>query len=268
MKHLNNKTMKELIKKVLSEKDAKEGLHVRTIAERIAMSGAAGDMSADEIQKKITSILNREVKKKNSDDTDFVKVKNTKTGNFKLGVYKLRSIKKPLLPQPIKDPLLDEPLSQTSDKITTNYIGKAGEYAVMSELLFHGYNANNMSVDEGVDIVACKNNLFFFVQVKTAELKENYTAITKIKVDRFEGFLNTQMRYIIVVRCGDDNAYKNIFFTFSNSDIEQFKFHKCVNMSNDYISIKIRFDADTHKPVLYNDSKSFDASFYMNRFQL
>lgn len=32
---------------------------------------------------------------------------------------------------------------------------------MMSELPFHGYNANNMSVDQGVDIVATKNNVFF-----------------------------------------------------------------------------------------------------------
>ena len=158
--------------------------------------------------------------------------------------------------------------SPQAQRITTNYMGKAGEYAVMSELLFRGYNANNMSVDEGVDIVASKDNVFFFVQVKTAELKGNYTAHTQIKVNRFDAFINAQIRYIIVVRCKENNAYKNIFFTFSNSDIEQFKFHKCVNTSDDYIYIKIRFDVDTHKPVLYHENKSLDMSFFMNRFQL
>ena len=62
--------MKELIKKILSEKDAKEGLHVRMIAERILMSGASGDMSIDEVLRKVTQILNREVKKKNAADKD------------------------------------------------------------------------------------------------------------------------------------------------------------------------------------------------------
>ena len=266
--------MKELIKKILSEKDAKEGLHVRMIAERILMSGASGDMSIDEVLRKVTQILNREVKKKNAADKDFARVKNPKTGKFRAGVYKLRIKKKEPLPIPIidekqnKDVILKETTTSQSQKTTTNYMGKAGEYAVMSELLFRGYNANNMSVDEGVDIVASKDNVFFFVQVKATELKGNYTAHTQIKVNRFDAFINTQIRYIIVVRCKENNAYKNIFFTFSNSDIEQFKFHKCVNTSDDYIYIKIRFDVDTHKPVLYHENKSLDMNFFMNRFQL
>lgn len=264
--------MKELIKKILSEKDAKEGLHVRMIAERVLMSGASGDMSIDEVLRKVTQILNREVKKKNAADKDFARVKNPKTGKFRAGVYKLRIKKKEPLPIPIIEDSQNEETkeiaSPQAQRITTNYMGKAGEYAVMSELLFRGYNANDMSVDEGVDIVASKDNVFFFVQVKTAELKGNYTAHTQIKVNRFDAFINAQIRYIIVVRCKENNAYKNIFFTFSNSDIEQFKFHKCVNTSDDYIYIKIRFDVDTHKPVLYHENKSLDMSFFMNRFQL
>ena len=93
--------MKELIKKILSEKDAKEGLHVRMIAERILMSGASGDMSIDEVLRKVTQILNREVKKKNAADKDFARVKNPKTGKFRAGVYKLRIKKKEPLPIPI-----------------------------------------------------------------------------------------------------------------------------------------------------------------------
>ena len=66
--------MKELIKKILSEKDAKEGLHVRMIAERILMSGASGDMSIDEVLRKVTQILNREVKKNTIFKTDILEL--------------------------------------------------------------------------------------------------------------------------------------------------------------------------------------------------
>lgn len=263
-------TMKELIKKELSSIDAKEGLHVRTIAERILMSGAMGDMSVEDVLKNVTRILNSDVKKKNSDDKDFVRVKNTKTGKFKLGVYKLKTKKKEPLPVPIPE-TNNETVSEigtiSHSEKSTNYIGKAGEYCVMSELLFHGYNANNMTVDEGVDIVASKNNVFFFVQVKTAELKANYTAHVKVKVDRFDAFINAQMRYVIVVRCKENTSYKNIFFTFTNNDIERFKYHKCVNISNDYIHINIKFDVNTHEPVLYYKD-NMNISFHMNSFQL
>lgn len=268
-------TMKELIKKELSSIDAKEGLHVRTIAERILMSGAMGDMSVEDVLKKVTRILNSDVKKKNSDDKDFVRVKNTKTGKFKSGVYKLKTKRKDPLPVPIPETdgttVLKEKTTSPSKK-NTNYIGKAGEYSVMSELLFHGYNANNMSVDQGVDIVATKDNVFFFVQVKTAELKANYTAHVQIKEDRFDAFIHVQMRYVIVVRCKEKkdgkDSYKNIFFTFTNRDIDRFISNKYVNKSDDNININIKFDENTHKPMLYNKDKSDDISYYMNLFEL
>ena len=53
-------------------------------------------------------------------------------------------------------------------QINTQYVGKAGEMAVFSELLFYGYNASIMSVDDGIDLVATKDGRFFFIQVKTA----------------------------------------------------------------------------------------------------
>lgn len=51
------------------------------------------------------------------------------------------------------------------DKI---FYGKGGEFSVVSELLFRGYNASIMSVDEGIDITASKGDKFFFIQVKTS----------------------------------------------------------------------------------------------------
>lgn len=48
--------------------------------------------------------------------------------------------------------------------IDTNYIGKAGECAVLSELMFRGYNANVMLIDEGIDIIAEKNNVYYYIQ--------------------------------------------------------------------------------------------------------
>ncbi len=43
----------------------------------------------------------------------------------------------------------------------SNYLGKGGECLVMGELLFRGFNVNSMMVDEGIDLVACKDNVFF-----------------------------------------------------------------------------------------------------------
>ena len=51
----------------------------------------------------------------------------------------------------------------------SEYTGRGGECAVMSELLFHSYNVNRMMIDEGVDLVAVKDNIYYYIQVKTRQ---------------------------------------------------------------------------------------------------
>ena len=46
--------------------------------------------------------------------------------------------------------------------------GRAGEYAVVSELLFEGFDACVANVDEGTDVFAVKGGRCFFIQVKTS----------------------------------------------------------------------------------------------------
>ncbi|MBI2355705.1 MAG: hypothetical protein HYV13_00680 [Candidatus Doudnabacteria bacterium] len=54
------------------------------------------------------------------------------------------------------------------DKRSINiFTGKGGEAAVMSELLFRGFNANILPVDYGVDIAAIKEARTYLIQVKT-----------------------------------------------------------------------------------------------------
>ncbi|MBR3794271.1 MAG: hypothetical protein IKK27_10130, partial [Alistipes sp.] len=36
--------------------------------------------------------------------------------------------------------------------LNSDYIGRAGELSVMSELMFRGYNVNRMMIDDGIDI--------------------------------------------------------------------------------------------------------------------
>lgn len=48
------------------------------------------------------------------------------------------------------------------------FLGKAGEYRVVSELLLRGYNANMLPMDAGVDIMAEKDSMFYQFQVRTS----------------------------------------------------------------------------------------------------
>lgn len=149
------------------------------------------------------------------------------------------------------------------------FIGKAGECAVMSELLFRGYNVNTMMVDDGVDIVASKNNLFYFIQVKTTTTDSDNRINTMIKANRFDAFIGTQIRYIVVARCNISGIDTNLYFTFNNNDIQKYLFQGFINGNNSNLKIKIRIDkVKNNRPMLYHENKETDITFHMNRFDL
>ncbi|MEG1982748.1 MAG: hypothetical protein RR037_03340 [Alistipes sp.] len=257
--------MKDAIKIILSDAEAKQGMHIRTIADKLIMLGESGGKSSDEIFSTVQSLLSRDAKSKNS---IFCKVKNAK-GGFKRGVYKLKTISRTL--PPVGAPKVNAQADTESQMPVISaaqnlYTGKAGECAVMSELLFRGYNVNTMLVDDGVDVVASKNNLFYFVQVKTTLVKDG-KIYASIKQNRFDAFIGTQIRYVIVARCNISGIDSNMFFIFNNTDIQKFIFSDTVLSSGEDIRIKIRIDVTTGVPYLYH-TKEEDVSFYLNRFAL
>lgn len=153
----------------------------------------------------------------------------------------------------------------------SNYTGKAGECIVMGELLFRGYNVNNMMVDEGIDLVASKNNIFFYIQVKTKFIDKQNRFYFQIKQDRFAAFVGTQMRYILVARCSINKEIKTIFFKFTNDDIQRLIHEGVIPLpaeGSTVLSIKIEYDPRTGKPYMYDGKARQDVSFYMNNFDL
>lgn len=158
-----------------------------------------------------------------------------------------------------------------ADMADSNYTGKAGECAVMAELLFRGYNVNNMMVDEGIDLVASKQNVFYYIQVKTKNIKVQNKFYFQIKQERFDSFVGTQTRYILVARCRANNSDTNIYFKFSNDDIKKFMFDGVIPVpaeNTGSLSIKIEFDPRTGKAYLYDQRNRSDVSFHMNNFNL
>ena len=202
-------------------------------------------VTEEDVKKRVDSILTED--KKSTDP--YLRYSN---GTF----YKARRKAKPIDP---------------TDKPDSNYTGKAGECAVMAELLFRGYNVNNMMVDEGIDLVASKDNVFFYIQVKTKHVDEQNRFYFQIKQERFDSFVGTQTRYILVARCKLDNQDRNIYFKFSNDDIQRFQHVGVIPVpseNSEYLSIKIEFDPRTGKAYLYDTRNREDVSFYMNNFKL
>ena len=160
----------------------------------------------EEIRKKVSSYLSnattRTVKGKRVENKEslYQRVPNGK-GGYKKGVYKLRKpkkkVEKPLLP-----PIPKETISTTD----SNFIGKAGEMAVCSELMFREYYAATMPLDDGIDIVAMKDGKTFYVQVKTTQITKEGNFSIKIPTASYERYNRNDCFYVFVIR-GEKNTF-------------------------------------------------------------
>jgi len=242
----------EPIIKILKPHKTK-GLHISAIIKELkGFDIFIGNIPDNELRTITKELLDEQVRL----GVEFDRVKKS-NGGIKSGYYKIRNRG----PQPPPPPRPQQSPDEEGEEIThnTQFFGKAGEYAVMAELLFRDFNANNMTVDEGIDIIASKGNNFYFVQVKTTTLKPNKSAIVQIQQKNFDKFINQQMRYVIVVK--HEKGMR--FFTLSNGAIEQLRYYRALSISEKTgnISIKIQFDDKMQCPVFYDRSEA-DASYY------
>ena len=225
----------------------KKELHVNDIAEKARLSNKNMGMDAESFTKKLNAALLNNVKSK---IPFFAKPKN-KNGSYKKGIYRARkfsaSQSTPVIVAPVVNSL---------------FTGKGGEYAVMSELLFWGFNASLMSVDDGIDIVCSKNNRFFHIQVKTATPDINGRYGFSIKQQSFDTHDSGSTFYIFVLRGKNTNVY-NEYMVLPSSDIRNQKNLGVIN-GDLSMSIGISYDKDTKK---YRLNKKHDINIYLNNFQ-
>lgn len=177
------------------------------------------DYDLDELRKKISSFMSNATtkivkgKRVENKESLYEKVKNGK-GGYKKGIYKLRKPKKnPTLPPPLN------PIKEQIPLVNTLYVGSAGEMAVCSELLFREYNVSRMSVDDGVDVIALKNNKTYYIQVKTVQVKsENFSV--KISSKSFYKYCSNDCYYIIVARTKIKDSFVNQFIIMTADNIK------------------------------------------------
>ena len=70
-----------------------------------------------------------------------------------------------------------------------------------------------MSVDEGIDVSASKNDKFFFIQVKSTSFKDGVIK-TSLKPNRFIENTGASVYFIIVFRYKYENANVNRYVIF------------------------------------------------------
>lgn len=176
----------------------RKGMHVQDIAEAAVAQNKNMGLSADAFCKKLSAALAANLKLKSAKPT-FAKVnwdKGKKKGKPRLGWYRLRQEKVAPAGADVQTP-----------KAGTSFLGCAGEHAVMSELLFWGYNASTMAVDDGVDIVASKEGKFFYIQVKTASCQEGNKYQFSISLTSFRRYDTYNVFYAFVLRKNQHNDY-------------------------------------------------------------
>lgn len=231
----------ETARQILSEH--KKAMHVNDIAEIAVCTNRNQQLPSDEFAKKLSSALAANLKVKKP---AFAKVAN-KNGTMKRGVYRLKQVRVPAASTVAVAPA-----------VGNNFLGKAGEYAVMSELLFWGYNVSLMSVDEGIDIVASQNNRYFHLQVKTSALNDAGKFTFTIRGDVFAANNNAQTFYIFVMRkkCGMDYA------VIPSSHLHHLK-NLGVIASTNGLSITISTD---EKGKIFFLNRKDNISLYINNF--
>ena len=235
----------EQIKEVMS--DHRGAAHVDEIAKMIVDRFPNIHVNIDKLPNKISAILSSNARKIGA-KSSFAKVKN-KSGGFKRGLYRLK--RKPIVtPQPTTPP-----------KITSQYTGKAGEAAVISELLFYGFNASAMAVDDGIDVIAEKNNKVFHIQVKTSNPSEAEAFGFSIKKSSFVAKHSSQTFYIFVLRKHDASRYFNDYLILPSSQVKQLT---AVEIIRDGQSLSIRIQKDTQGRYILNAKQ--DVTISVNTF--
>lgn len=164
-------------------------LHVDDVAKAIIAKYPNTQIGVEALANKVSATLSANIKSKKSNSL-FAKPKN-KAGGFRRGIYRLKSGRR-TVPKTFKVP--EQP------KVSSQFTGKAGEFSVMSELLFFGFNASAMTVDDGIDIVANKDESYFHIQVKTANVSAQGKYQFKITQRAFGSKDASSTFYVLVMR--------------------------------------------------------------------
>jgi hypothetical protein len=176
----------EIAKDILKPAGLK-GMHVNAIAKAAAQNNRTLSLSEEDFAAKLSGALNQNLNLKTRRPS-FAKIEGKK-GVHKRGWYRVKVEKTPTAAAQIDPPETDKA-----------FTGAAGEHAVMSELLFWEYNASVMVVDDGIDLIASKDNKYFHVQVKTAAEQDGGRFTFTVKYNSFKEHDSASMFYVFVLR--------------------------------------------------------------------
>lgn len=233
-------------------RDKKTAMHVDDISVELVKKYPHIQISSEDLPKKISAVLSSDVKR-NKSKSIFSKPKN-RQGGARRGIYRIKPLKR-MVPKAFVIP--EQP------KVTSAYTGKAGEYAVMSELLFFGFNASSMAVDDGLDIVASKDNKYFHIQVKTANVSEAGKCNFTLHQKAFDAKDASTTFYILIMRSFESNRYLNNFFIIPNHEIRRLVESAIITRGE---KMSLRIEKDRNGDHILNGHASLN--WALNRYDI
>lgn len=237
-----------LIVEVLGQ--TSKSMHVDEIADELIVKYPNIKDSKESLSNKISSFLSSDIRRKGR-NSGFSKPKN-KRGGGKRGFYRLKA--KKIKPD-------DNLIIAEQPKLNSIYTGKAGEHAVLSELLFFGFNASYMAVDDGIDVVATKDNKYFHIQVKTSNKSTNGIFSFTLNQKSYDAKDASSTFYILVMRDFYDGSYKNNYIIFPNNEIRRLVENTIVKRSE---KMSLRVEKDRFGKYMFNNLENI--SWSINRF--
>lgn len=240
--------LRDIIIEVLSDRG--KSMHVDEIAVAAVTKYPNLKDPPEALSAKISALLSNEVKKPKSQSL-FTKPKN-KAGRFRRGFYKLR-IGRKAVPKNFRVP--EQP------KVSSQFTGKAGEYAVMSELLFFGFNVSAMTVDDGIDVVASKGDAYFHIQVKTSNVSASKKFQFKITKRAFGSKDASATFYVLVLRISENSRNACEYLVLPSSEIRRLV-DKGVVKEGDAMTLSV--DRERGNRFLLNSTE--DVTWALNRF--
>jgi len=229
---------------------SRQSMHVDDIAKAIVAKYPNIQLNVEDLSTKVSSLLAADIKR-NKGKSLFSKPKN-KTGGLKRGIYRLK-VGRRVVPKTIKVP--EQP------KVTSQFTGKAGEFSVMSELLFFGFNASAMTVDDGIDIVASKDDAYFHIQVKTANTSAQNKYQFKVTKRAFGSKDTSGTFYVLVMRVNETARNICEHLVIPSSEIRRLV-DKGVIRDGDSMSISV--DRERGSRFVINNLE--DVTWSLNRY--
>lgn len=218
-------------------------LHVSTIVERAQESGYWQAEDAAVLKAKFASALWQNAR--TSDPQVRSGISNGRTRGF----YRLVG---PARIRPAPEQLTAE----------SSFVGKAGEYAVASELLFRGFNVSMMVVDKGVDVVAEKDRHYFHLQVKTTIATRGESCRFKLDRAAFDRNDRTSSFYVLVIR--DRVSPSQLAIVLPATQLRTWMARGVLN--GESAAISLRVERNGSSGMLLNGSASLDE--FVNAYEL